>query len=111
MNHFRNKRISNVLSGLFNDPLDFEVNFEEEGITALGSDGKWHCVKCLKHFSNRGNAQKHYKDVHLVNQPTYCQYCQREFKNKNSLRQHLYHKHNIRQKELKGKIVIPSLKF
>jgi len=83
---------------------------DQGGIAPIGSTGRWRCLTCLKEFSMRKNAIRHYHDQHLTTHPLICQFCNFESKNSTSLMQHIRTQHGVTVNDLKKRIV-PGLQW
>lgn len=72
------------------------------------ADGKIRCLSCCKDYSNPGNANRHYREVHQAadNLKTYfCQVCNAGYSMKRYCDSHMLTKHGISQKMLKQQFV------
>ena len=83
----------------------------QDGLTRIGSTGRWKCLRCMKEFSTKGNADRHYRDAHLTYEKQNCSFCGKELKNMSSLHVHIKDIHGLSQKDLQNAVHAPSARY
>ena len=76
-----------------------QIKFEDLGLAEIeGQKGQYQCLVCSKTLSNKGNAVKHYKTIHM--KPTdlkiQCPRCNAEI-HKSSLNSHMEQVHKVKK--------------
>ena len=68
---------------------------------AMMPDQKVQCQICKKIYTDKSNAQRHYRNDHMTMDPTPCVLCKTEFKNNEKYNFHLKKIHNVSMKQVK----------
>ena len=75
----------------------------EYGLSNM-ANGMVKCLECAKTFKHKGNATRHYNEIHLQKPSNVqCRYCRRMFSKERYLHQHLLTAHQISRRMMNKK--------
>ena len=77
------------------------TNWTIQTAIAMMPDQKAQCQICKKIYSDKKNAQRHYRNDHVTMAPTPCVICKTEFKNNEKYNFHLKKIHNVSMQQVK----------